>query len=124
MDPRILDITFQYVDEFTRIMLDAGTPPLDRSYVEGAVRELLDAYDPRVHLTVVAERMGLLEFVVRSPTSGNRYGMFFVDMGHVADAIAYWRDPPLYRDPAAALPHGRDRAQSLWFAARRLEDLR
>ena len=124
MHIRILDITFHAAADFQRIYFDAGTPPLDRGDVSGALEDLVEAADPRNLLRPVLEHAPLLEFVIRSPTSGHRYGMLLVDLGHVADAIAYWREPPLYRDAASPIAHGFSRAHALRLAIQRLEEMR
>ena len=121
---RILELTCHFVQEFERIVRDAATPPLDQRDIDADLRSLAEAHNPRTLLRDVPECAGLLELVIDGSTSGHRYGVLFVDMAHVADAIAYWREPPLYADPAEPLPHGYGREHALHLARRRLEDLR
>ncbi len=123
-DMRILQLTFLHEQDFLRICDDAATPPVD-------VREWLHvldaanfAYDPRELLAPVPEQRGLLEMEWQSPSSGVRYGILFVDMGHVADAIAYWRGPPLYQDDSVPLPHGYSRNHAMQLARARMEVMR
>ncbi|MCB0879991.1 MAG: hypothetical protein KDC46_13555 [Thermoleophilia bacterium] len=91
---------------------------------ESRLSSLVEHVDPRLELQPLPEAAALLEFVVRGATSGHRYGMLLVDMGHAADAIAYWRDPPLYSDPETAVAHGLSRAHAIRIAIARLELLR
>jgi hypothetical protein len=121
---RILSLTLLNTGDFERILHDASTPPPDRDDVERALRVLFHAYDPRDLLAPVPEHPHLLEFVITGSSSGHSFGMLFVDMGHAADAVAYWRDPPLLRDAQHPIPHGFSRAHALWLAASRLEDMR
>lgn len=121
---RILELTLHHTHELQRIFDDAATPPVDARYLERCVRALGDEYDPRDALRPVVEHPGLLEFVVTSPSSGHVYGLVFVDMGPVADAIAYWRRPPLYVDPYSTFPHGASRSHALRLATARMEALR
>ena len=118
---RILSLTYHYVEDFVRILADAATPPPDRDALERYLRELDTAEDPRTLLAPLRERPGLLELRFVAPSSGHAYGMLFCDMGRVADAIAYWREPPLYMDVQSATPHGLSRAHALELALRRLE---
>lgn len=121
---RILSLTYHHVDEFERIYRDAGTPPLDRDALARFLRDIDESHDPRVFLVDVRERPGLLELEFVAPGSGHRYGALFVDMGRAADAVAYWRQPPLYVDDAATAAHGLSRTHALLLAARRLESMR
>lgn len=120
---RILELSFHHAREFERVMLDAATPHLDVVEVAQAMQELEFAHDPREYVSKVPERGGLLEFVIEGSSSGHRYGIVFVDLGPAADAIAYWRTPPLYVDSGSAQPHGLSREHALLLATRRLEAL-
>lgn len=121
---RILSLTYHYVEDFVRILADAATPPPDRDALERYLRELDTAEVPRTHLASLRERPDLLELRFVAPSSGHAYGMLFRDLGCVADAIAYWREPPLYVDVESAAPHGMSRAHALELALRRLDALR
>lgn len=116
---RILDLTYHYSDELVRVLTDAGTPPNDRKDVHSALQELYDAADPRTMLRGVPHVGGVLEFVLDAPASGHLYGVIYQDLNHVADAIAYWRDPPLYVDPDYPRPHGYSREHAIDLAKQR-----
>lgn len=116
---RILDLSFHYDDELVRVLSDAGTPPNDREDFQSALQGLRDAHDPRTMLHAIPSIRGVLEFVFVAPPSGHRYGVIFQDLDHVADAIAYWRDPPLYEDPRYLRPHGHSRERAIELAIQR-----
>jgi hypothetical protein len=117
---RVIDLTYTHDDELVRILADAGTPPTDRRFVMRALRLLDEAHDPRTMLRDMVEVPGLLEYVIEARSSGHLYGVLLVDMGPVADTVAYWRTPPLYVDPSEPLPHGYSRAHGLERARRRM----
>jgi hypothetical protein len=117
---RILELTYHHGHELERVFFDAGTPPHDRLAIDRALRDLDMSRNPRDELWPTPASPLLLEFVVHASSSGHRYGFVFVDQGHVADAIAYWREPPLFTDPATSHPHGMSRMHALNVALERL----
>ncbi len=117
-------MTDHHLDEFERIYRDAATPPQDRYDLERFLREVDESYDPRAYLAQPSAAPGLLELEYAAPSSGHRYGVLFIDVVHVADAVAYWREPPLYVDRRSSVAHGMSRSHALLLAARRLEATR
>lgn len=94
----IADISYHYKEDFDRIVGDASTPPYDRDRIEDELRAFEALEDPRSALGPVGSEPDLLELVIDA-SSGHRYGGIFHDLGWVLDAIAYWRDPPLWTGP-------------------------
>jgi hypothetical protein len=121
---RILELTYHHIKDLRRIYWDAGTPPPDRYDLERFMRDVGDSRDPRAYLVEAPDLPGILELTFVAPTSGHRYGVLFVDMVHVADAIAYWREPPIFVDRTSPTPHGLSRAHAHRLAAQRLESVR
>jgi len=45
--------------------------------------------------------------------------VIYNDLDHVIDGIAYWRIPPIYKDPNHPLPHGYNREHAIELAPQR-----